>query len=179
MNEIQELQLQHHLGRAKNAVQSLLIRQLLIPKIYLDTEWDGWKLDILAIDRAGVGDVHGVRLVHWESGHRDNHGHSLFLEKAVGSEITDFVGFPGHFRYVAIVCTEPNKQRWMPSKGLINQSLAADGVGRVGLLYVDVTDRDVAAEILLKPERFRSSKEIVEFADKFVAEHTANWEVRE
>jgi hypothetical protein len=179
MGEIRELEIQHFLGRAKNAVQSFLIRKLLIPKVYLDANWDGWNLDVLAIDRAGVGDVHGVRLVRWEAGRGDEHGYSAFLEKAVSTAIQEFRDFPGHFRYLAIVCTEANKRQWIPSREIANQSLAADGVGRVGLLYANVAEEDPAVEVLLKAERFRSSKEIIELADQYVAEHTANWEVRE
>jgi len=33
--------------------------------------------------------------------------------------------------------------------------------------------------VIVKPERFPSSKEIVDPADRFVVEHTANWEARE
>jgi hypothetical protein len=179
MNELQELDLQHFLGRAKNAVQSFLIRKLLIPKVYMDADWDGWSLDVLAIDRAGVGDVHGVRLLTWEPGHRDNRGYSSYLERMASAALTDFAGFPGHFRYLAVVCFEKNKERWRPSKAIMNQSLAADGVGRVGLLFVDVAEDDAPVEVLLKPERFRSSKQILELTDRYVAEHTANWEVRE
>jgi hypothetical protein len=179
MNELQELQIEHYCGRAKNALQNYLIHKLLYPKVYFDADWGGWKLDVLAIDRAGVGDVHGIRLVFWEPGHTDDHGYSAFLEKAVAAAVTDFVGFPGHFRYLAVVCTEPDKQQWIPSKGLKNQCLAADGVGRLGILYVDVTEENAEEEVLLKAERFRSSKEIVELSDRFVAEHTANWEYRE
>jgi hypothetical protein len=179
MNELQELQSQRELGRAKNAVQSFFIRKLLVPKIYLDTDWDGWKVDVLGIDRAGVGDVHAVRLVSWEAGHTDNHGWSSFLERAVDSEVPNFAEFPGHFRYLAIVCSEPNKRTWIPSTGIKNQSLAADGVGRLGILYVNITDEDSEVEVLLKAERFRSSKKIVELADRFVAGHTPNWEVRD
>jgi hypothetical protein len=93
--------------------------------------------------------------------------------------VEEIIGFPGHFKYLTVVCFETNKQRWLPSKGILNQSLAADGVGRVGLLYVNVADEDAAVEVLLKAERFRSSKEIIELADQYVADHTANWEVRE
>src|SRR5271157_3641622 len=162
MNEIQELQIEHYRGRAKNAVQDYLVHKLLYPKVYLDADLDGWKLDVLAVDRAGMGDVHGVRLVHWEPGHTDNHGYSARLEKATAAAVTEFVGFPGHFRYLAVVCTEPDKQQWIPSKGIKDQSLAADGVGRVGILYVDITEDEPSVKVLLKAERFRSSKEIVE-----------------
>jgi hypothetical protein len=179
MIEVQELQIEHYRGRAKNAVQNYLVHKLLYPKVYLDADWDGWKLDVLAIDRAGKGDVHGVKLVLWEPGHTDDHGYSAYLEKAVAAAIQDFVDFPGHFRYLAIVCTVPDKQPWIPSRGIKDQSLAADGVGRVGILYLDITADDPAVRPILKAERFRSSKEIVALADRFVAENTANWEFRE
>jgi hypothetical protein len=179
MSELLELQIEHYRGRAKNALQDYLVRKLLYPKVYLDANWDGGKFDVLAIDRAGVGDVHGVRLVLWEPGHADDHGYSAYLEKAVAAAVTEFVGFRGHFRYLAVICTVPDKQQWIPSKGLKSQCLAADGVGRLGLLYVDVTEEDSEVKVLLKAERFRSSKEIVELSDRFVAENTANWEYRD
>ena len=179
MNELQELRTQHYLGRAKNAVQSFLIQKLLVPKVYFDADWSGWPLDVLAIDRAGVGDVHGVRLVQWEPGGRDDHGYSHRLQEKVLAAIQEFSDFPGHFRYLAVVCTEPNKRRWIPSGAIADRSLAPDGVGRVGLLYVNVMENDAEVEVLLKPERFRSTPQIVNLADRYVAEHTANWEVRE
>ena len=179
MDELLELQTEHYRGRAKNALQDYLVHKLLYPKVFFDAEWDGGKLDILAVDRGGTGDVHGVRLVLWEPGHLDDHGYSAYLEETVAAAVTDFVGFRGHFRYIAIICMVPDKQQWIPSKGLRNQCLAADGVGRSGLLYVDVSEEDAEVKVLLKGERFRSSKEIVELADHFVADHTANWEYRE
>jgi len=179
MPEIEELQSEHYRGRAKNAVQDYLVHKLLYPKVYLDADLDGFRLDVLAVDRAGVGDVHGVRLVFWQPGHTDNHGYSAYLEKSVSEAISDFVGFPGHFRYLLVVCIEPKKQQWIPSPGIKDQSLAPDGVGRAGILYLDITEEDPSVRVILKAERFRSSKEIVELADRFVAEHTANWEFRE
>jgi hypothetical protein len=179
MNEIQELQDQHYRGRAQNAIQDYLVRKLLVPKVYLDAVWDGWKLDVLAIDRAGVGDVHGVRLVKWESGHLDNHGYSIHLVRSVSEAIKEFADFPGHFRYLAVICIEPNKQKWIVDQGIIDLSLAPDGVGRVGILFVNVAEENSTVEVLLKPERFRSSQQIIDLTDKYVAEHTPNWEVRE
>jgi hypothetical protein len=179
MNELLELQIEHNRGRAKNALQEHLIHKLLFPKVFFDADWDGEKLDILAVDRAGVGDVHGVRLVLWPSDLHDDHGYSAYLEKAVAAAVTEFVGFRGHFRYIAVICTVPDKQQWIPSKGLKNQCLAADGVGRLGMFYVDVSEEDAEVKVLLKAERFRSSKEIVELSDRFVAQNIANWEYRE
>gem|GEM_PF-6274145 len=48
------------------------------------------------------------------------------------------------------------------------------------IAYAPITLRENEVEDAVKhAERFRSSKEIVEMADKFVAEHSANWEYRE
>jgi len=179
MSEVLELQIEHYRGRAKNALQDHFIHKLLYPKVYFDAAWDGAKLDVLAIDRGGMGDVHGVRLVRWEPGLGDDHGYSAHLEKSVGAQVGEYVGFRGHFRYIAVVCVEPKKQQWIPSPALKDRCLAADGVGRLGLLYVDLTEEDAEVKVLLKAERFRSSKEIVALADRFVAEHEANWEFRE
>jgi hypothetical protein len=51
----------------------------------------------------------------------------------------------------------------------------------MGILYVDLCEDDpkFQVRVILKAERFRSSKEIVELADRYVAEHPAKWEVRE
>jgi hypothetical protein len=179
MNELQELEMQHYLGRAKNALQEYLVHKLLFPKVYLDADWNGEKFDVLAIDRAGVGDVHGVRLVRREPGRREPSVHSAYLERAVSESLTSFTDLSGHFRYLAVFCIEPNKVIWKPSEAIKSQCLAADGVGRVGILYVDVTKEDVKPEVLLKPERFRSSKEIIELTDRFVAAHDPNVEFRE
>ena len=159
-----EVQSRQDIGRAKNAVQDFLIRKLLYPKVYLDADWNG---------------THVVRLVPWELGHRDNHGWSAFLERRVPEVMQEFAAFPAQFRYVAVVCTEPNKQRWIPGKPSLSQSLAPDGVGRIGILFVDVTEQDPRVDLLLKPERFRSSSQITDIADQYMAANQANWEVRE
>ena len=179
MSEIQELQNQHELGRAKNSVQSFLIRKLLVPKVYLDVSLGDKAADVLAVDRAGIGDVHAVRLVPWEQGHNDDHGWSSYLEKRVSEKIEAFIDFPAHFRYLAIVCSQPGKRPWFPGEGIKNQALAADGVGRIGFLHLNVSEEEPEVKVLLRAERFRSSKEMVATADRFVADHTANWEVRD
>jgi hypothetical protein len=223
-----EIQTQQDLGRAKNALQNYLIRKLLIPKVYLDAEWDGEHVDVLAIDRAGVGDVHAVRIVFGA------------LESAAGDilmTVKELRKIPGHYRYVAAVLSElfsygyesiipdiqqdkrkdeqsalrflremaarfPKSMRettfdnlpleiqdWSRrcseeatrNRSILRETLAEDGVGRVGILFIDLdlTADEPEVQSVLKPERFRSSKEIVELADRYVAEHAANWEFRE
>jgi hypothetical protein len=60
-------------------------------------------------------------------------------------------------------------------------SFAKDGVGRMGILYLDLCEDDPKFQVraILRAERFRNTKELVEMADQFVASHTPNWELRE
>jgi hypothetical protein len=186
------------LGRAKNAIQDYLARKLFIPKIYLDADWNGVSvpIDVLAIDRAGVGDVHAVWMayVHPEiplkitSSLLNNKlvetveglsSLSCDLESALPDLVEQAKAAPLHFRYVAIVSTNPELQKINPNPELILNSFAEDGVGRVGILHVDLSEKEPSVRSILKPERFRSSKEIVALADHYVTANTANWEVRE
>jgi hypothetical protein len=172
--------MQQELGRAKNALQDYLIHKLLIPKVYLDADWNGTPVDVLAIDRAGVGDVHAVKMVPLEPGINIRAAFVLFASPSL-SPVEEFRSLPSHYRYVAVVGDDQDWRKFNPADGIPWNSLAEDGVGRVGILYVDLSEDDpkLQVRVILKAERFRSSKEIVELADRYVAEHTANWEVRE
>ena len=171
------IQMVHALGRAKNAVQDYLTHKLLYPKIYLDAEFNGKKVDVLAIDREGTGDVHAVYVVY----------QGTDVENAFETMVANIVTPPPpakilpHFMYAAVVNNGPGASKYVPSEQIVQKSFAEDGVGRVGILYVDLCEDDPKFEVrvILKAERFRSSKEIVELADRFVAENPPNWEVRE
>jgi hypothetical protein len=182
-----ETEIRQDLGRAKNAIQDYLIRKLVVPKIYLDANWNGTQVDVLAIDRAGVGDVHAVRIAHQgevdsieEVTMRNVLGAIAASGQVYDSEI-ESMSLQSHYRYVAVVSENPDARKFKPTEVTIKQTLADDGVGRVGILYVDLCEDDpkLQVRVILKAERFRSSKEIVELADRYVAEHTANWEIRE
>jgi hypothetical protein len=86
-----------------------------------------------------------------------------------------------HYRYIAIASEDPNARKFNSAELASQWALAEDGVGRIGILYLDLTEDDpkFQVRIILRAERFRSSKELVEVADRFVADHTANWEFRE
>jgi hypothetical protein len=174
MTEVQEQQL----GRARNAVQEFLVHKLLFPKVYLDAEWNGNTVDVLAIDRAGVGDVHAVHVVPVEP---DPDWQFLVTRAAqlVNDQIELLCSLLAQYRYIALIGFSPGLERFYPVAELSRKMVAKDGVGRIGLLHVDLTEDDPSVRAILKAERFRSSKEIVELADRFVAEHTANWEFRE
>jgi hypothetical protein len=163
-----------------NAVQEFLVHKLLFPKVYLDADWNANKVDVLAIDRAGVGDVHAVRLVPVEPiGEPD---WQYLVTKAailVNGQIESICLLLAQFRYIALIGFSSGLERFYPNAELSRRMLAKDGVGRIGILHVDLTEDDPSVRVILKAERFRSSKEIVELSDRFVAEHTANWEYRE
>ncbi len=173
-----ETQTKQELGRAKNALQAYLIRRLVVPKVYLDADLNGAPVDVLAIDRAGVGDVHAVRMFLLDKSSSIAAAFILFASK-LDSRVEEIRSLPSHFRYVAVVSDEPYAGKFDPSHEIIWQSFAEDGLGRVGILYVDLSEDDPSIRVILKAERFRSSKEIVELADRYVAQHTPNWEVRE
>lgn len=176
MAEVQEQQL----GRAMNAVQEFLVHKLLFPKVYLDADWNGNKVDVLAIDRAGVGDVHTVHIAPVEA---DGQPDWQFLVTKAAILLNESVellsSLLAQYRYIALISFSSGLERFYPTAELSRRLLAKDGVGRIGILHVDLTEDDPSVRVILKAERFRSSKEIVELADRFVAEHTANWEFRE
>lgn len=161
-------------GRAKNLVQEFLIRKLLFPKVYLDVQFNGRPVDVLAIDRFGVGDVHTVSIVYLGTD----------PENTIETVFANSRGIPParvvpHFIYAAVVNEGADGSKFVPSERILHDSFAEDGVGRIGILYVDLAGPEPSIRVVLKPERFRSSKEIVELTDRFVAEHIPNWEARE
>lgn len=173
-----ELREQHDLGRAKNAIQDYLIHKLLLPKVYLDADWRGAHVDVLAIDRGGVGDVHAVSIIP-PQGRFIEDGAMVKIGRIAFDKMREFKSFLSQYRYVAVVSDDYATRRYEPAEPIIQGSYAADGVGRIGILYVDLSEEEPFIRTILKPERFRSSKQIVELTDSFVAANQANWEVRE
>jgi|SRR5579863_8667833 len=169
-----ETGIQQTLGRAKNAVQEFLIRKLLVPKIYLDAPWSTHSVDVLAVDRAGVGDVYAVEIKDYLA--RSFPDYSDIPDERTIRELN---GLPAHYKYLALATDSPDWLRFSPNAEVGLKGLAPDGVGRIGILIVDFSQPTIAVEEKLKPERFRSSKEVVDLADQFVAGHIANWEVRD
>ena len=162
------------LGRAKNAVLAFLAGRLAVPRIYLDTTWNDMPVDILAIDRDGVGDVHVVNVFARASdfGIVDEAKRSIELIERLSR-------LPAQFKYVAAVdptdfCVLPPFQ---VSAMVKENSFAPDGFGRIGFLSVIVpAESEAKAELILKPERFRAT--IASLADEYVQHHAADWEIR-
>jgi hypothetical protein len=169
---------QRQLGRAKNAVLSFLEKKLAVPRIYLDAEWAGRYVDILAIDRDGVGDVH-VCLLFGRDYFPDGTLNIVAEAKAIQELLETFDSTPAQFKYV--VAVEIDMERGAAplrlSDPLVDRTYSPDGIGRVGILLVDfLLDGEPQARLLAKPERFRAK--VGDLADDFVEKHTADWEIR-
>jgi len=165
------------LGRARNALLPFLEHRLYIPKIYFEADWNGQRLDVLAIDRDGSGDVHAVLLFAQEP-LADSEA-SLVRRTQTESELLErFAEIPAQYKYIACAVSTTEASELKRSPAFIESLLAPDGMGRVGLLTVsglkDEEEPRVTLEV--KPERFRAK--IAQLADDYVEKHTADWEIR-
>lgn len=160
-------------GRAANAVAELLMRKLFVPKIYLKPS--NFSIDVLAVDRAGSGDIHGVRIDDSLTAPPAPLGsvgktlyeivlnHSLALTKTSGF----------HFKYIAV---RPPFVDLLSERNLF----AENGIGRVGV--IEIIERASAppeARIAVQPERFRVSPEWIKRFDNFQKKNAADMEIRD
>jgi hypothetical protein len=183
---------ERQLGRAKNAVMFFLERNLIVPKIYVDADWGGHHVDILAIDRDGVGEVHAVMVFlcnYTEEGMLDGVQYELGLN-ALADRLA---GVSANYKYIAAIEArvrrtdeEARTSAWLDAATLSaigtesfgEKSLSPDGMGRIGILAVCPSGNGGEAKAVLeiKPERFRAK--IAKLADEFVQQHEADWEIR-
>jgi hypothetical protein len=167
---------QQQLGRAKNATLAFLERRISVPKICIDALWDGQHIDVLAIDRDGVGDVHAVLLftrTYLSDGRLD----LAEEERAVRVLIDRFQSIAANFKYIAAVDTDGNRVIAMFRIGTDEGLFSPDGIGRIGLLHIIATSEDEPeVQLRLKPERFRAK--IAKLADEYIQQHEADWEIR-
>lgn len=164
---LKKLSDQQIMGRMKNAVARLLQKRLMVPKIFIAATWPTAhrRIDVLAVDRAGTGDIHCVQVkANLES------AYPIFpLLKAI----------PSHYKYVALL-HEPNLQ--VGGAGIDEVALySEDGLGRIGIIVAseDPKNKALSARVLIEPERFKFDKKYYRSIDKFVESHTADLEIRE
>jgi hypothetical protein len=165
------------MGRAKNAVLSFLEKKLSVPKIYIDADWDGARVDVLAIDRDGVGDVNVVLLYMRPSGGllAENHAEEL---GRIDTLIDRLKSIPAQYKYIAAI--DFPLEGVIPPFGLSHElnekSFAQDGLGRVGFLIVTPSSGELRVEVAFRAERFRAF--IAKLADEYIQRHPADWEMR-
>src|SRR5580700_7003855 len=124
--------------RARNAVAELLIKNLVVPKIFFEAPWTRKSVpDVLAIDRGGTGDVHVVEI---KTG---------FL--AAKSALPQLLDIPANFRWIAVL-TKIGERSYRISHELLNPQ---QGPGRIGIIRVMNTPDDrLSAELEIGAERF-------------------------
>jgi len=170
---------QQQLGRAKNGLLSFFEHRLYIPKIYLDAEWDGHHLDVLAIDRDGSGDVHAVVLFAIER----SLGLQQELEERLEREsqaVAAFTGVQAHYKYVACALLDSKSSEFAGGRSYhtVHDLLAPDGIGRIALMTIEQFDKPEPKVTLdVRPERFRAK--VAKLADSYILSHEADWQIRE
>jgi len=148
-------------GRAKNAVADLLSRQLIVPKVFFDAHWPSRRsrVDVLAVDRSGSGEVHVAEVKRWRDLKVD------LIER--------LMEIPAHFRYLALFDNPKNSR---PRSDMLYSS---DGIGRIGIIEVREDPLgNLDARISVQPERFRLDSSVYKMVDRFTANYPANLEVR-
>lgn len=150
--------------RAKNPVAECLIRRLIVPRIYFDANWPGLPerdVDLLAIDRDGVGDAHIVMI-------RRRAADAL-------TEVSLLLQAQAPFRWVAF---EQNAEDEASRLALVSQEILyppANIPGRVGVIeMVNMAGGDHGANVRISAERF--AQPMYEVATEFSGSHRANIE---
>jgi hypothetical protein len=183
--EHRSLTLRQQKGRAVNAVAEVLRKRLLVPNIYLEPRSPYITVDVLAVDRAGSGDLHAaeirmdIEFVRPPAPRADapSMGWIMHLRKGKMKEIhAHIMSLPAHFRYLAI----PQGIRDALVDELGDLLYSPDGIGRIGI--ITVTDRGKeppVAELSITPERFRvDPAKLLNIETKFLAKVRPDIEVR-
>ena len=157
-------------GRAINAVAEFLMRKLLVPKIYLKPI--EFSVDVLAVDRAGSGDIHGVRIGPLSEPLLGSVARKIFeirLENILTSP--GFSGF--HFKYIAV---QPTFVDFLSKKKLF----AENGIGRVGIIeIIESPSAPPEARIAIPAERFQVAPAEIKQMDAFQKKIPADIEIRD
>jgi hypothetical protein len=152
---------EHLETRAQDAVSRCLLRFLTVPKVYFDREWaePAHQVDVLAVDRAGSGDVHVVEIKRNAS--------------VAISTLPKLFQTPGSFKWIAVFADTLTPEL----EAILNRSLLPDsGKGRIGLIKIIGTDSDdLTAFVAIKSERF--SDTVRELATRFIASNPADIEI--
>jgi hypothetical protein len=163
--EHRKLTLRQRRGRAVNAVADVLRKKLLVPNIYLEPHSHPLAVDVLAVDRAGSGDLHAVQ-VKLENDFKMEPGKKPANPKAINERNREWwahfrkkmgeirgrlMSLPAHYRYLAI-----EKDSWDSVMGELGDLYSPDGIGRIGIIAINDHGEDPpSAEIVITPERFR------------------------
>lgn len=146
--------------RAKEPVAACLVRRLTVPRIFFDAPWPSAedRVDLLAIDRAGTGDVHVVEI-------------KRRADDALRA-IHSLMGVPAQFRWIAFFndsVTPSQKRNLSKSKRLFPLETS----GRIGVIeVVKMENGELGANKVIAAERFPGTYR--QKVKAFVASHEAD-----
>ena len=131
--------------RARDPVSRVLVRHLIVPWIYFAAPWaeTGKTVDMLAVDRAGTGDVHVVEIKQ----------RATLALRAIPS----LLRVPAQFRWIAYFAGTATRDSELQ---LVNKECLypPKGPGRVGVIeIVQMEGDELGANIRIKAERFPGS----------------------
>lgn len=137
--------------RCLEPVAQCLIRALMLPKVYFERVWPppsgrrSARVDVVAIDRDGTGDVHVVEV-----------GQSL--RDALSDGVKAIRDVPAQYRWVAyqgeglLPPDDEAELAMLSEKPLLPEA----GMGRIGVIeVVYMSSGDLGARIRLKAERYQ------------------------
>ncbi len=166
--ETRKLTTRQREGRAINAVAELLRRTLSVPNIYLEPPASLIAADVLAVDRAGAGDLHAVEIklardLNPFEGQRIDPSNSKKYNEVYATHDAKYIEklrdihrkvmcLPAHYRYLAI----PVESFDRAFGELAHFGFSEDGIGRLGVITIKEKGEEApTAEIAVVPERFR------------------------
>ncbi len=163
-------------GRVINATANFLRDRLSVPNVYLNPKIHGIPAaDVLAVDRAGSGDLHVVEIKSLVA---------LRTRAELRSLLAEVMPLPFHYKYIAL------PEVLNPVEGLSKFAEYAElfdetGIGRIGILSFDSsiidsasTDGVSAIRMIVRPERFRVVGKALPVIEKFLAKTKPDMEVR-
>lgn len=157
-SEARTLTARQQKGRAVNAVAELLRKRLSVPNIYIEPPSSVIAADVLAVDRAGSGDLHAVEIrieiefVRPPAPRANAPRGGWILPERMKEIHARIMSLPAHYRYLAI----PQGIRDVLVEELGDLLYSPDGIGRIGIITVtDQGKEPPVAELSIAPERFR------------------------
>ena len=171
------LSLRQSNGRIANTVADLLRKKLTVPEIYLRPRLPGVTgVDVLAVDHAGSGDIHGVEILFGQNAPKASELASLFAR---------LKAMPLHFKYFAVpgsIVDIPTVYEAFSGA----RAFDTQGIGRIGLICYTTglmegavpPLSDGAPTLLIKPERFLLRGEKLETMERFIAKAKPDISVR-
>jgi len=145
---------EHFEQRALESVARVLMRHLLVPRIYFGAHWPAEgseERDVVAVDRSGTGDVHVVEVK------------ASWRRALAQANLNRLIQVPANFLWIAF----PKPSHYVSYDD--ESVYVSDGAGRIGVIeVVQMQDETLGANIVLQAERFhvRLDEQVRRFVER-------------